>query len=102
MIKGIKSIVTIKKSSIDNPFRTADVYIIYQYGIDDIRGNLQFCKQFMKGDSFDCFGKTYQRMDVAIEYIENKNLQEDLKERTIDLWHEVQDSLKVTRVLKHR
>ena len=101
-ILGVRSVVKITKSSIDDPFRMTDVNIVFGYGVDDVRGNLQFCKQYMEGNAFDCFDKTFRRIDVAIDHIESNNLQEDLKERTINLWHEVQDSLKVIRVLKKR
>ncbi|NIU01107.1 MAG: hypothetical protein GWN01_09330, partial [Nitrosopumilaceae archaeon] len=41
---GIETEVEVFKSSLWKPFRTAPVYILYDYGIDDIRANLQFIK----------------------------------------------------------
>jgi recombination protein RecA len=102
-ILGVKSIVTVKKSSVDDPYRTCPVYIVFGYGIDDIRGNLVYCKQYMGTSGYDVFGdKEYRRMDLAIQHIEENNLQDKLKERTIDLWYEVQEKLSVSRSPKKR
>jgi len=98
---GIRSRVKITKSTVGNPFRMADVYIVFGYGLDDIRANLVYCKQFTDGD-YDCFGKKYRFINPAINHIESNNLQDKLKERTIDIWQEVQEKLKVTRLPKKR
>jgi len=102
-ILGVQSIATIKKSSVDDPFRTCPIYIVFGYGIDDIRGNLIYCKQYMGTSGYDVFGnKEYRRIDSAISYIEENKLQNKLKERTIDLWYEVQEKLSVKRLPKKR
>ncbi len=102
-ILGVKSTVTVKKSSIDDPYRTCPVYIVFGYGIDDIRGNLVYCKQYMGTSGYDVFGdKEYRNINSAIDYIEKNKLHDKLKERTIDLWYEVQEKLSVKREPKQR
>lgn len=102
-IIGIESACFIKKSSIDRPYRTCSIYILDNYGIDDVRGNLQYLKD-MKGDTvYDCFdGKTYVAIDKAITYIEENNLKQRLKENVIDQWNEIEDRFKVAREPKIR
>jgi len=101
-IVGIKSQCTIKKSSVDNPYREADVSIIFQYGIDDLRGNLQYCKDMTGGTKYACQDKEYQGIDKAIGYIESNGQAEWLRERTISLWEEVQERFKIQRMEKVR
>ena len=101
-VLGIKSEALIKKSSVDNEFRTAPVYILFGVGIDDVRANLQYLKDVNKETTYNCFGKTFIRMDAAIEYIENNNLEGKLREEVIDAWEEVEEMFRINRKLKVR
>lgn len=87
---GIRSECYVKKSTLDWPYRTASIYIMFNHGIDDIRGNLQFIKDITKATKYDCFGKSYQSMVDAVAYIENKDLEVKLRNTTIDLWEEIE------------
>ena len=89
-ILGIESRCTITKSTIDSPHRECNVSIIFGYGLDTIRDELNFYKTTLGETTFNCFDKNYQSIDKAITYIEQNNLQEKLKERTIDLWNEIE------------
>jgi recombination protein RecA len=102
-IIGIESKCFIKKSTVDEPFRTCDIYIIFGYGIDDVRGNLQYIKDMTNSTVYLCPNdKTYQSIEKAIFYIEENNLQIELKNKTIELWNEIEDHFKVTRIPKVR
>jgi RecA/RadA recombinase len=101
-IYGIQSQCTIKKSSVDDPFRTANVYIVFGLGIDDIRANLAYLKQNTKADSYIAINEEFGRMDVAIKHIEDNNLELELKEQVIDLWEEIEEKFKVKRKPKRR
>lgn len=97
-IIGIQSECYVKKSTIDAPYRSCPLSIIFNYGIDDIRDQMQWYKDMQKATVYECpDGKTYQSMEKAIEYIEDKNLQNALHERTIDLWEEIEDRFKQER-----
>lgn len=100
-IIGIESECTITKSTVDDPYRTAPVYIIFGYGIDDIRGNLQYLKDMKKTSGYVCpDGKSYLGMNQAIEHIESHDLVNVLKDETIKVWHEVEDLFKANRSRK--
>ncbi len=96
---GIQSLCEIKKSSIDEPFRKAPVYILFGLGIDDVRGNLQWYKD-MTGATSYYGGK--KLIEKAIEYVEEGDYEEDLREKVIDLWSEVEDKFRITRKKKRR
>jgi RecA/RadA recombinase len=100
---GINSICTIVKSSIDEPYRRVPICITFNYGVDDIRANLQYMKDFTGCTVYDCLdGKTYQSIENAIQYIEKTSLEKKLKEQTIDLWEDIEKKLHVERKPKQR
>lgn len=102
-IIGILSKAEIVKNSVDKPFRTADIYIMFGYGIDDIRGNLQYKKDMTKGSSYICpDGKSFRGMEQAIQYIEANNMQESLKKEVIEIWQAIEERMKEERKPKVR
>lgn len=100
---GIESSCFVKKSTVDDPYRECKIYIVFNYGIDNIRGNLQYLKDMTRNTVYDCLdGKTYVSMERAIEYIENNTLQKKLEQQTIDMWREVENKFKTIRKTKER
>ena len=99
---GIESEATVIKS-IDDPYRTAPLYIIFGVGIDDIRGNLQYIKDMTNSTTYKCpDDKSYNILNMTIQYIEKHNLEDDLKEQTIDLWEEIESKFNQNRKPKKR
>jgi recombination protein RecA len=99
---GVRSGCSVKKNSIDQPFRECNVSIIFGYGIDDIRENLMYNK-LCKGDKkFHMGGEEWAKIDKAISVVEEKDLEQEIKEETITLWHEMQEKFKVIRKRKKR
>jgi len=100
---GVQIQVDVIKSSIWKPKRTATLTIIFDYGIDDIRENLQFIKDFSKKKIYtlnkDNIG---QSMDDAINYIESNNLEKKLKKEVVDLWEEIESKFESDRKPKRR
>lgn len=102
-VLGIRTNVTISKSSIDDPYRTAYVYIMFGYGIDDVRGNLQWLKDMMKWTTYMVpNGKKFMSINQAIAEVEATNSEAALREQVIDLWEAIEDALKVDRKAKVR
>ena len=100
---GIESECFIRKSSIDDPFRTCPIYLIFGYGLDDIRANLQYVKDMTKASKYECpDGKGFVSMDKAISHIENYELEGDLREVVIDLWEENEALFQEDRQTKRR
>lgn len=99
---GMHSECTIIKSTVDDPFRSAPVYIVFGVGIDDIRANLQYVKDMRKLSKYWCVDTDYVSMDKAIEYIEKNNLEVELREEVIDIWEEIEEAFKTERKSKKR
>lgn len=97
-IVGVHTEVEVYKSSVWKPFRSAEIYILYDYGIDDIRGNLRYLKTITR-DSIYRIGdlKLSKSLDEAIKIVEQDNLEEELKNAVIDLWNEVEEEFKDER-----
>jgi RecA/RadA recombinase len=99
---GIQSICTIKKSSIDDPYREANIFIVFGLGIDDVRGNLAYLKQMTGNTKYDGVTEEFARIDTAIAHIENNNLELELKNKVIDLWEEIENTFRTDRKPKER
>jgi RecA/RadA recombinase len=90
---GVKTNIEVFKSSVWKPYRTADVYILFDYGIDDIRANLRFIKT-TAGDTLYRVGeiKLGKTLERAIKEVEEQGLEQDLKNRVIELWRDIEDN----------
>lgn len=97
---GILTQVKVFKSSVWRPYGIAPVYIVFDYGIDDIRANLIYLKKFTQSTSY-CAGKhhkLHKHLDDAIQLVERHGLRNELKKETIKLWKQIEDKFKVNRV----
>lgn len=101
--RGIKTEVEVTKSSIWKPKRKAEIYIDPDYGIDDIRGNLQFIKDYTDNKVYTLNEEKLDKsLDKSIEMVEKDNLEDKLKEETIDLWESIEKASVVERKPKKR
>jgi protein RecA len=86
---GVEVQVEVHKSSIWKPYHTAPVVIIFDYGIDDIRTNLQYVKEKVGGTVYSHNGENLDRsLEEAIGIIEESGNEQSLKEEVIELWEE--------------
>jgi RecA/RadA recombinase len=100
---GISTEIKVFKSSVWKPFRTAKVFIVFDYGVDDIRANLQFIKDFTSNKIYTINGENLDKsMDASIKMIEEDSLENVLKEEVIDLWEEIEEKFKKERKPKKR
>ena len=100
---GVRIQVEVFKSSIWKPHRTAPITIDFDYGIDDIRENLQFIKDFTKNTTYSVADESLDRsMDKAIKIVEKRKLEDTLKDQVIDLWEEIEIEFDSNRKKKRR
>lgn len=102
---GIVSSCIITKSSVDKPYREVPLYITFDYGIDDIRANLQWLKdtlgltKYWVGEDHDGF----QQINAAINYIEeSKERISMLRDKVVAVWNEIETAFSQKRVKKIR
>lgn len=100
---GIETTIEVHKSSIWKPFRTAPVSIIFDYGVDDIRANLQYVKTYTKGTTYMV---NDEKLDISLEkaigLVEEHGLEQELKNQVIDLWEEIEAKFEKERKPKQR
>jgi protein RecA len=99
---GIKVEIEVIKT-VDEPYRKCDIYIIYGYGIDDIRANLQYIKDYTKNTTYTVGGENMGvGLDEAVQKVEQLWLIQDLKEEVITLWERIEKKFEVARIPKQR
>ena len=101
---GIRTHCQVKKNSLDDPFREADIFVIFGYGIDDIRGNLMYVKK-MKGlapNMYEVGGEKFIGIEQAIRYVEKNDLEDELKREVVSLWREAESKFRYERKPKKR
>lgn len=102
-ILGIETKVDVYKNSTWDPYNSAPVYVIFDYGIDDIRGNLQYVKNFSKHSVYTVKGQSLSKsMDESIAIVEEDNLEGVLREEVVDLWAYIQEKFNKNRKRKLR
>jgi len=97
-VVGIKSTCEIVKNSVGSPFRTVPIYIMFQKGIDDVRANMQWYKDNTKSTMYDAIDKQFKQFDAAIRYVEDNDLEGDVREKVIDLWDEIETAFQAEKV----
>lgn len=98
-IVGTKVSIEVFKSSVWQPYRTADVYILFDYGIDDIRANLQYLKDTHKQTTYVLGERKLDRsMTKSIQIIEEEGLVEELKNEVIETWNAIENEFTEQRI----
>jgi len=103
-VLGIMSSCSITKSSLDDPYRSAPIFIRFGYGIDDIQGNLWWLKDIKKDSMFQApDGKKFMGLDQACSYVDKEDeLVRLLREEVIKTWEEIESRFQVDRRPKRR
>ena len=100
-VVGVNIEVKVVKSSIWSPLHTTPVTILFNYGIDDVKQNLQFLKDYTKSTTYVLNGeKVAVSMDDAIRIIEKDNAEHQLREEVITLWEEIESKFESERKAK--
>ena len=92
------------KVKIGKPFRECYVELLFDYGIDDITSSLNFLYDLKTDTGKNKTRKQKVKWDDAdysikrlIKYIEEENLEQELKQRVIDKWYEIEKSISSER-----
>lgn len=89
---GVQTEIEVFKSSIWKPYHTAPVIILFDYGIDDIRANLQYIKDYTKNTQYSIRDELLGvSMENAIKKVEHYHREDELKNQVIDLWEEIEE-----------
>ena len=100
---GIETEIEVFKSSIWEPYHSARVYLLFGYGVDDVRGNLVFLKQSRTATAY-AVGQTELggSLEKAVAQVEEEGLEDQLRSQVINLWGEIEGRFKMERTPKRR
>lgn len=102
-VVGVETEIEVFKSTVWEPFHTAPIHILFDYGIDDIRANLRFLKRMTKDTSFVVAGERLGKsMEEAISAVEERGLESKLRTETIGIWAEIEERFRIDRKPKRR
>ncbi len=102
-VVGVEVTVEVFKSSIWKPFNTAPLIIYFDYGIDDIRANLQYLKKYSGSTIYTINERKLNKgIEKSIRMVENNDLENELKEAVIDLWKDIESKFASNRKPKKR
>jgi recombination protein RecA len=90
-VTGVETEVEVFKSSVWKPYRSATITIDYNYGIDDIKANLEYIKAYTGCKTYELGGKSLSNsLSHSIQLVEKEELESQLKEEVIDLWETIE------------
>lgn len=100
---GVETEFEVYKSSVWQPNRSATLYIMYDYGIDDIRSNLQYLKTTKGASKYTLGDRSLAgSIEDAIDVVEDEELEDALREEVIGVWQEIENEFKRERKAKKR
>ena len=95
---GIRTKIRCTKNKVSKPFRTCYIDILFDYGIDNIKSNINYLY-----DLLDDRGKLKSKTkkikwndeemlpETLIKHIEKNNLEQELEQRVIEKWNKIED-----------
>jgi recombination protein RecA len=87
-VYGIVSEVKVERSKVAKPFRESNFRILYDYGLDDIGSMINYLHGNKNKIKFD--GESFKTQTRLIKYIEENNLEEDIKTAVEGKWQDVE------------
>ena len=108
---GIKVKFRVVKNKIAPPHREGFFFVVFDYGVDDVRGNLEWLKEnadavtdcpFEQKGAWFNWGdlRLGQGMEAAIQGVETNELERELRQEVTRIWAVVHEPPE--RKLRHR
>jgi len=102
-IIGVQILVEVFKSSVWKPFQTAPLIILFDYGVDDIRTNLQFIKDFSKNTIYLIGRERLSKsLNESLQIVEKNGWEDILRDNVINLWEHIESKFESERKSKVR
>lgn len=100
---GTEVSIEVYKSSVDRPYRKADVIIDFVYGIDDVKANLIYLKKYSNKTVYHTNKRQLNNsLEKSIQFIEENNLEKELRESVIEVWEMIEEKFEIERKKKQR
>lgn len=100
-----------EKSKTPRPYRSCDLSIIFDYGVDNIGSNLDYLFD-LRGDSGKVLKsskinwndelKDISREDIILKLESDKKMRQELEQRVIDKWEKIETEIQSNRAPKYQ
>ena len=104
---GVEISFIVQKNKVAPPFREGKLRVLFDIGIDDVGANLDWLKEVsktveskltVKGAWYQWEGENIgQGLDKTIEYIEDRDMEQQIEEEVYRVWKELYESPKRKR-----
>jgi len=102
-ITGVRISAEVFKNTVWKPYYQAELTLMFDYGIDNIRENLQYIKTYTTKTVYSVEGDNLgKEIGAAIQLVEEHGLEAELENQVIDLWFEIESQFKQERKPKAR
>jgi len=112
-VVGISVVAWIRKPVLNRPGYRVPLRLIYNYGWDEIGANLEWLKAHgqmeehptkpdVKKIGYVIGDKHFVSLEGAIRYVEENNLEQDIRDWVVDVWGEIEEQLRPKRKEKVR
>ena len=106
-IIGIRNKIKFTKSRNARPFREHYHTIFFDYGISDIDSNVDYLFNLLTASGRDSTNfnveykdQVFKKKKDLIKFIEDNNLENEIKQAVIQKWEDIEDSIKIERKAK--
>ena len=90
VVEGVRITCEIFKTSISSTlFHKEEIFYLFDYGIHDVWANLEYLKDKNKNSLYLAFDKEFKAIRKAVQYIEDNNLEHELRKMVINRWEEI-------------
>jgi RecA/RadA recombinase len=98
---GIRTKAKIKRNKVAKPFREAFMHIMFDYGIDDVTGMIQYLYGEKTKEILGLFGMNFKTYDKAIDYVYENDMHDDLAALVEEKWNRIENSVLFNRKKKY-
>lgn len=100
-VSGVEIEVEVFKNSVSAPYNKAPVIIQFDYGIDDVKANLQYLKTNTGSTKYKVGDRELAvSLDASAQMVEEDGLEQRLKREVAQLWREIQSAFSAGRKKK--
>lgn len=95
-VYGIKSEIKVERSKVAKPFRIGELRILYDYGIDDISGMIDyiFGPNTSNKSPINFKGKRFINREQFVKFVERKGYEKKLVHMATEKWNKVEQEFK--------
>ena len=98
-VYGVRVDAIFERNKVAKPFRSMEIMILFDYGLDDVGTSLAYCYG-PKVEKLEWEGESFSREEL-INHIEENHLQPELDEMITSIWESDEEKIKPHRMKRY-